>query len=80
MCVRVTFFYDIALPSGKTAALIPQNDDPLYVLAVASFLSSSLSLSLYLSHSLAMSFLSYRVLLWRTTTKLIPDIERPCLL
>lgn len=49
LCVRVTFSYDIALPSGKTAALIPRNDDPLYVLAVASFLSFSLRLSFYLS-------------------------------
>lgn len=46
MCVRLTFLYDIALPSGKTAALIPRNDDPLYVLAVASFFSLSLFLSL----------------------------------
>lgn len=51
LCVRVTFFYDIALPSGKTAALIPRNDDPLYVLAVASFLSFPLCHSLYLSLS-----------------------------
>lgn len=45
MCVRLTSLCDIALPSEKTAALIPRNDDPLYVLAMTSFYSFFLSLS-----------------------------------
>jgi len=62
LCVRVTFFYDIALPSGKTAALISRNDDPLYVLAGASFFFLSFSATLFIFLSLSMSCLSYRVL------------------